>query len=150
MIYLIGSLRNPCIPALANVLRRQGLDVFDDWYSPGPEADDRWQAYEKERGRSYVEALNGVHAEHVFRFDYEHLCRATAVVLMLPAGKSAHLELGWVLGRGKPGYILLEPDHAEGRFDVMYKFATGVFDSITSLIDTLVELRVDQERGRTA
>ena len=47
MIYLIGSMRNPAVPVLANNLRKEGFKVFDDWSSPGPEADDYWQDYEK-------------------------------------------------------------------------------------------------------
>src|SRR5258705_9932067 len=123
MIYLIGSLRNPEVPKIAQQIRLRLLDleVFDDWYAAGPTADDSWRDYEKARGRSYIESLGCYPARHVFEFDEAHLHRAVAAVLVLPAGKSAHLELGWLLGRGKPGYILL--DNPE-RWDVMYQFAT--------------------------
>lgn len=122
-IYLIGSLRNPQIPQAANMLRNVGYEVFDDWYAAGPEADDKWRDYEKQRGHSYIEALDGFAANHVFDFDYFHLQRADIGVLWLPAGKSGHLELGYLLGQGKPGYIVMDnPD----RWDVMYKFATAV------------------------
>lgn len=132
MIYLIGSLRNPEIPTIANTIRAAGHEVFDDWFAAGPEADDYWRNYEISRGRSYVEALSGLAAGHVFTFDNEHLERASAVVLVLPAGKSGHMELGISIGRGKPGYILLDsPD----RWDVMYKFADGVFTELDDLID---------------
>ena len=138
MIYLIGSLRNPQVPQLANRLREHGFDVFDDWYAAGPEADDKWRDYEKERGHSYLEALEGEAAKNVFRFDKNHLENADTVVLILPAGKSGHLELGWSLGQGKKGYILLDsPD----RWDVMYQFATEVFDSEDDLI---VRLKNDE------
>lgn len=135
MVYLIGSLRNPAVPVIAGQMRAAGLSVFDDWHAAGPDADDSWQAYEKARGRSYAEALNGAHARDVFDFDRFHLSIARAVVLVAPAGKSGHLELGWSLGQGKPGYILLngEPD----RFDVMYRFATAVFNNVTDLIKEL-------------
>lgn len=131
MIYLIGSMRNPKIPLIAGVLRETGFDIFDDWYSPGKNADDEWQAYEQSRGRTYREALAGYHAEDVFNFDYDHLARADAAILALPAGKSAHLELGWVIGKGKPGYILM-PGEPE-RFDIMYRFATGVTSELEEL-----------------
>lgn len=134
MIYLIGSLRNPEIPTIANTIRAAGHEVFDDWFAAGPEADDYWRNYEISRGRSYVEALSGLAAGHVFTFDNEYLERASAVVLVLPAGKSGHMELGISIGRGKPGYILLDsPD----RWDVMYKFADGVFTELDGLIDHL-------------
>jgi hypothetical protein len=134
VIYLIGSLRNPDIPKIANQLREAGHEVFDDWHAAGPNADDEWKRYEQERGRSYVEALKGHAAVNVFWFDRKNLFRAEQVVLALPAGKSGHLELGWALGQGKPGYVLLDnPD----RWDVMYQFANGVFVSVDDLIEHL-------------
>lgn len=134
-IYLVGSLRNPAIPDVAHSLRLIGWDVFDDWFAAGPEADDWWQKYEKQRGRTYEEALNGYAANHVARYDQSHLDRCSAGLLVLPAGRSGHLELGYLLGQGKPGYILLagEPD----RFDVMYRLATQVF---TTREEMLAEL----------
>lgn len=134
MIYLIGSLRNPQVPAIANRLRVEGFEVFDDWYAAGPEADDKWRDYEKGKGHSFVEALEGEAAKNVFMFDKRHLERAQQVVLALPAGKSGHLELGWALGRGVPGYVLL--DNPE-RWDVMYQFATKVVTSIDELVTVL-------------
>lgn len=123
-IYVIGSLRNPNIPVVANKLRGLGLEAFDDWYGAGPEADDKWKEYEGQRGRSFPEALKGHAASTIFEFDRLHLDRCDAGVLVLPAGKSGHLELGYILGRGKPGFILHDnPD----RWDVMYNFATGVY-----------------------
>ena len=134
MIYLIGSLRNPEVPSIAQTLRGRGFEVFDDWYAAGPEADDKWRDYEKGRGHSYLEALAGLAAEHVFFFDLEHLDRSKEVVLVLPAGKSGHLELGYALGRGKPGYILL--DNPE-RWDVMYRFAKLVTTDLEEIISDI-------------
>lgn len=135
MIYLIGSLRNPEIPKLANRLRGHGYDVFDDWFAAGPEADDYWQRYEQTRGRSYESALKGLAAENVYRFDYKHLVRAHVVVLVMSAGKSGHLEFGWACGQGKPSYILF--DKEPERWDVMYQFATGVYFSEQALLEAL-------------
>lgn len=110
---------------MASCLRTLGYDVFDDWYAAGEFADESWQAYEKARGHTFAEALDGHAARHVFEYDKSHLDRCDIGVLVLPAGKSGHLELGYLIGQGKPGYILLagEPE----RYDVMYRFATGVF-----------------------
>lgn len=135
VIYLIGSLRNPKIPLLAKELRTYGYDVFDDWFAPGPEADDYWQEYETSRGRSYREALQGYAARHIFDFDKSHLLRADVGLLVVPAGKSCHLELGYLVGRGVPGYILFEKEPE--RWDVMYCFANDVFLDQGELIDTL-------------
>ena len=40
VIYIIGSLKNEKIPFIAKQIRELGFEVFDDWFSPGPEADD--------------------------------------------------------------------------------------------------------------
>lgn len=138
MIYLIGSLRNPHVPVLSAMLRDRGHTVFDDWYAAGPEADDYWQKYETARGRPYKEALGGYAAKHVFEFDKKYLDLCHTGVLLLPAGKSGHLELGYLLGKGKQGFILLDrPD----RWDVMYQFATGVTDSVSELMEWLSDGR---------
>ena len=135
-IYLIGSLRLNGVREFAEELRGLGFDVFDDWHAAGPAADDIWQAYEEHRGRTYLEALKGYHAKHVFELDERHLNRATIGVLLLPGGKSAHLELGYMLGQRKRGYILF--DKEPERWDVMYQFATGLF---TNKQDLFAELK---------
>lgn len=135
-IYLIGSLRNPAIPAIGQRLREVGWDVFDDWFAGGPEADDKWKEYEQARGHSYTEALEGYAAGHVYWFDREHLDRCDAALLVSPAGRSAHLELGYMAGKGRKTYILLEPD-TDPRWDVMMKFATKVFSNQEEMIACL-------------
>ena len=129
-VYLVGSLRNPAIREAAKVLRDAGMEVFDDWHGCGPEADDHWKTYEKDRGRTYIQALEGKLAGHAFNFDKSNLDEADTVVLILPAGKSGHLELGYAAGRGKDTFIVLEPDRDEDRWDLMYKFATKVVTDI--------------------
>ncbi len=134
-IYVIGSLKNERTLEVALALRNFGWDVFDDWYGAGPNADDHWQAYENQRGRNFKEALAGRAAQHIFQLDKTNLDRCSAGVLVLPAGKSGHLELGYLIGQGKPGYILL--DGEPERFDLMYNFATQVFLSVDEMIAAL-------------
>jgi nucleoside 2-deoxyribosyltransferase len=131
-VYVMGSMRSTRVQEVAKALRERGYDVFDDWISPGPEADDRWQAYEKARGRTYAEALQGYHARHVFALDKKHLDRCDVGVLVLPAGKSAHIELGYLVGQGKTTYVLF--DGEPERYDVMYLFATTVFTDLDDLL----------------
>jgi hypothetical protein len=135
VLYLIGSLRNPEVPKIANILRAEGHEVFDQWYGAGPNADDCWQEYCKNKGMNYKEALADHGAQHVYNFDRTFLTRSDTVVLVLPAGKSGHLELGWALGQGKRGFILL--DGEPERYDVMYNFATGVCLNLQELINVL-------------
>lgn len=128
-------MRNPAVVGLTNRLEAAGHEVFSDWISPGPDADTYWQEYEKARGRTFIEALAGPHAQNVFDFDVKHLTWADTVVLLAPAGKSAHLELGWAVGKGKEGYVLL--DGEPERYDIMLRFASGVFINEDDLVAAL-------------
>lgn len=139
MIYVIGSLRNEAIPTIGSTLREEtGFEVFDDWFSPGPEADDFWKKYEEARGRTYEEALKGWAGKHVFEFDKHHIDRSDIGVLIMPAGKSGHLELGYMIGCGKPCFVLMD---VQDRWDVMYQFADGVFFDFESLVDALKKFK---------
>ena len=131
MIYVMGSLRHDRPGEVARQLREAGFDVFDDWRATHPNTDDEWRDYEISRGRGFIEALAAPAAQNVFQFDKANLDRADTGVLVCPAGRSAHLELGYMLGGGKRGYILLDdPD----RWDVMYNFATGVVSTVDDLL----------------
>ena len=134
-IYLIGSLRNENVPLVGDKLRVAGFEVFDEWYSAGPEADDYFKKYYNERGVTYKDALKGYAAQHIFNFDKRHLDRCDSAILVCPAGRSGHLELGYMVGRGKPAYVFLDTE--ADRWDLMYKFATNIFFDITLLIEEL-------------
>lgn len=124
VLYLTGSLRNPRVPELGAAIRRLGFEVFDDWYAAGEKADDAWQSYEKARGHTYAQALAGYSAKHVFLYDLAHLHRSALGVLWLPAGKSGHMELGFLKGQGKKIFIGFEEE--PDRWDAMYGFADKV------------------------
>ena len=134
-IYLIGALKNWDIVQLTNELEQQGFDVFSEWLTPGPEADSFLLKYAKLRGWSYKQALDSYAANHTFLFDKKHIDRCDLAVMCMPCGKSGHIELGYVIGCGKPGYILF--DSEPERFDLMHKLATDIFFSKQDLFDEL-------------
>ena len=55
----------------------------------------------------------------------------------MPAGKSGHHELGYMVGSGKKGYVLF--DKEPKRWDVMYQFCDGVFFNFDDLKKELVK-----------
>ena len=60
---------------------------------------------------------------------------ADACVLLLPCGRSAHLELGWMAGTGKQTIVLMEVAEEP---ELMY----GLCDTIALTVDeVLVALR---------
>lgn len=132
LVYLIGSLRNPNVPQVAAQLRAAGYQVFDDWFAAGEHADDAWRDYERGRGHLLPEALKGEAAWHVYEFDKRWLDKADIGVLILPAGKSAHAELGYMRGQDKATFVLLDND--PDRYDVMYLLFTGVSTTVEDLL----------------
>jgi hypothetical protein len=134
-IYLIGALKNWEVVNLANELTAEGFDVFCDWITPGPDADTFLLKYAKQRGWSYKQALESHAAKHVFEFDKSHLDRCDIAIAVAPFGKSAMLELGYHLGKGKKGYIYFETEPE--RFDVMFQFASDIFFDKSKMIEAL-------------
>jgi hypothetical protein len=133
-VYIIGSLTNNEIPRVANAIEEAGHPTFSDWWAGGRDADLWWMEHEKLRGRTHRQALYGHNAKHIFDYDKFHLDHSDVAVLVMPAGRSGHLELGYIIGQGKPGFILFlkEPD----KWDVMHLFGTPVW-SVEELIREL-------------
>jgi hypothetical protein len=78
-----------------------------------------------------------VHAVAAFNVDKERLNWADTAVMVLPAGRSCHMEFGYMRGQHKNCHILMtqEPD----RYDLMYRFAHGIWCNMDDLAQALVE-----------
>lgn len=133
-VFINGALKNERIPIIGETLRNRGYDVLDEWISPGRQADENWQTYEKVRGRTYAEALRGRHATHVFLYDRAHIDMADIALLVMPAGKSAMLELGYAKGRGKLAYIFLDGQEPD-RYDIMPNLADKILVNEDDLLE---------------
>jgi hypothetical protein len=138
-VYVIGSLKNrEEILPLTKQLRDLGFkEIFDDWISPGPEADDFWRDYEREIGSGYSEALKKWSGKHVFEFDSFHIERCDIGIMCEPCGKSGRLEFGQIMGSGKKGYIFSSKESEELKKEE-YKIADGIFHDIASLKQELI------------
>ena len=66
-----------------------------------------------------------------FESDLAAMQRATHIVMVLPCGKSAHLELGWGAGAGKRTAVLLE-DPVEP--ELMYRCADLLSTSLDEIL----------------
>ncbi len=125
-IYVASSWRNDYQPDVILGLREAGHEVYD-FRNPRPEnhgfhwseIDREWKSWTMRR---FIEALSHPLAEEGFGEDYRAMQWAEACVLVLPAGRSAHLEAGWFAGAGKPLLILL----ADAEPELMYKLASGL------------------------
>lgn len=138
-LYIIGSLRNTYVPELEKAIRGNCPEVtpFAEWYSAGREADDAFKEYHRSKGLSYREALGSYSARHIFSFDKHHLDRCDGAILLMPSGKSCHLEAGYVTGRGKPVFALYPEGEPEDRYELMMQFLTEIFYSESELIEYL-------------
>ena len=141
-IYVASSWRNPTQPAVVSALRSGGHEVYDfrepeagnngfhwsDVYGrPGDAAEwvDGVPADEMLRGLDHPLALDG------FAFDMGAMEKCNTCVLVLPCGRSAHLELGWFVGAGKRTAILLEdPCQPE----LMYRMVDFITPSLNDLL----------------
>ena len=138
-IYLAGSLRNPEMMEHLHTLQAQDYNVFMDWYAAGPKADDHWREYWQEQDVSYVEALKMPNSINTFNFDKKHIDASDVFIMAAPAGKSAHMELGYAVGKGKVGIYFFPEPPSEDRWDVMVQFATHVCVGYAELFAALAD-----------
>lgn len=123
-IYVVGSLRRDDVRKVAEELRAEGHDVFDEWHAAGPEADNLWRDYFKGRGMRFSEALRSAFVEHIVEFDKRWLDWAEVVVVLGPAGVSSAIELMYCAFNGKRP-ILYQPADPE-RWDAMLLLIPGL------------------------
>lgn len=71
-----------------------------------------------------IDFLFDARCQRAFREDKKWLEWADCVVMILPCGKSSHMEAGYAAGKGKKLYIV--GDFPKGEFDVMYGFANSL------------------------
>ncbi len=148
-IYVASSWRNEEQPALVERLRKEGHEVYDfrNPQGDGPgtgfgwqRLDPDWKNWTPEKYRLY---LTHAVAQAGFESDERAMIRADACVLCLPAGRSAHLELGWMLGQGKLGYVLL----SEKGFDPDLMYLLTPLHRIVLSEEALVqEIAADEQR----
>lgn len=138
-LYLIGSLRNPYIPELEKRIIKdcKNVAVFAEWYGAGERADDAFKDYHKGLGRTYIQALKSPAARHIFEFDKYHLDRCDGAILVMPCGKSCHLEAGYTIGKGKPVFCIYPDGEPEDRYELMMQFLDEIFYSENELIGYL-------------
>ena len=135
-IYVASSWRNKYFPEVVTRLREVGHEVYDFRNPPHGGAGFHWTDVDPDAPNwTYAQYAEGLHhplAERQFQADIDALTWADTCVLVLPCGRSAHTEAGWMAGAGKRviAYIpeMLEPE-------LMYK----LFDAVAGSLEELVE-----------
>jgi hypothetical protein len=135
-IYVASSWRNNYQPTVVEALRADGHEVYDfknpeegkggfHWSDIDPD----WKNWTPGQFRKHLKhpiALDG------FLTDYKAMEWADVCVLVMPCGRSAHIEAGYFVGHpGKKLLILL----SDGEPELMY----GMADRICVSLDELLE-----------
>ena len=138
-IYVASSWRNESQPHVVSTLRSAGFHVYNfrepeegnsgfHWSEIGPD----WQSWSPEKLR---DGLKHPIAQSGFNLDKQALDSSDVCVLVLPCGRSAHLEAGYIAGQGKRVFVLL----SDGEPELMYGLTTELCLCLGEVIDKLVE-----------
>lgn len=138
-IYLASSWRNPMQPEGVRILREAGHEVYDFRNPPDgikngfrwSELDPGWEGW---NAVTYRKMLHMPLAQQGFNSDFTGMKWADVGVLLLPCGRSAHLELGWMAGAGKRT-IVLTRDGEEP--ELMALLASEICVSMDEVLATL-------------
>ena len=134
-IYIASSWKmENVVKDLALLLRGEGheVDCFCD------DSNGRyvfhWSEIANKEELDAISFLADKRTQKAFREDKKWLDWAEICILVVPSGKSAHLEAGYIKGQGKR--LLIYGEFPPGEFDVMYGFADGLYkwDELDALL----------------
>lgn len=137
-VYVAGSFkqRDLCVEA-GRLIRDIGVlaYVFCD------EGSEAFPHSMKLREENLIETFTPMTAiEHetvkkIYAINMTELEKSDVVLLMLPCGKSAHMEAGWI--KGVDGKVIIYGEMIKGEFDAMYGMADLVTDDFNKVLDYL-------------
>jgi len=141
-VYVASSWRNIMQVGVCAALRSAGIPHYDfknppngagfSWKEVKPPNDSPaipgkgsdWESVD-----DYLAMLDHPRAIEGYTADFMAMEQADTFVMVLPCGKSAHLELGWAAGMGKRTAILMEdPIEPELMYRMCDYLAPSLFD----------------------
>ena len=135
-IYVASSWRNEFQPQIVNLLKEMGHEIYDFRNPKYGDTGFHWSEIDKNwldlTAQEYVEALKHPIAEAGFKSDFDAMKWADCCVMVLPCGRSANTEAGWMKGAGKKVFVY-QPVRQEP--ELMYKIYDGVITSLNELFD---------------
>jgi len=135
-VYVASSWRNDRQPAVVEALRAAGFGVYD-FKNPDGGTGFHWSEVGLQRENDaadvteYLTALDHPRSVAGYESDFDAMERADLFVLVLPCGRSAHLELGWAVGAGKRTAILLEDPCTP---ELMYRMVDHLAPTLDDLL----------------
>lgn len=138
-VYLASSWRNAGQPKFVKLIRDAGHEVYDFRNPPHTGAgfkwsdiDPNWENWTAEQYRRHL--LTHPMAARGYTSDMRAMEWADTCVLLLPCGRSAHLEAGWFAGRGKRVIIITRNGEEP---ELMAMMANEICISKSELLDAL-------------
>lgn len=140
-VYVASSGRNEAHGTVVDGIRALGIACFDfkrrsgafSWDQVGVDADGEFF-------EAYMNGLTTPRARKGFEADFAAMQRATHFVLVLPCGRSAHLEAGWAMGQGTPTAILFDEPHLVTP-ELMYLMADLITCHLHEVLEWLGRIR---------
>ena len=121
-IYTASSWRNSRYPEVVRAIKEAGFEVYDfqnPWDKGAAfnwsQIDSNWESWTIEQ---FIGALKHPLARRGFASDKAGMDWADICVLILPSGKSSHIEAGYFAGQGKPVHILLDGTRPELTYSI--------------------------------
>ena len=137
-IYVASSWRNTYQPAIVVALRQAGHEVYDfrnpalgDHGFHWSQIDSNWKSWSPD---AYRQALSNHIAESGFSKDKAAMDWCEVVVLVLPSGRSSHVEAAHEKGRGKRVLVYI-PEAVDP--ELMYKLFDGIVTTEPELLKAL-------------
>jgi hypothetical protein len=138
-IYVASSWRNERQGMVVNILRNNDHEVYD-FKNPPNRSGFKWSdvglhASPELKAKDYIHVLT-THpvAAAGYMSDFRAMEWADTCLLLLPCGRSAHLEAGWFAGRGKR-LIILTRDGEEP--ELMALMANHIFYDLNQVLNAL-------------
>ena len=107
-----------------SAISSSGKELAFNW----DDIDRDWETWTSEQ---FLQSFRHPLASNAFQSDYNGMLHSDVCLLILPSGKSSHLEAGFMKGMGKKLIILLCED---GRPELTYRIA----DMVTTQMDDVL------------
>lgn len=141
-IYVASSWRNEYYPRVISALMQAGHEVWDWRNPPTGSGGFKWQDvgmpdYKHGDRVSYIDYIDMIEQPRAiegFQADFKGMQWCDIGVLLLPSGRSAHIEAGWIRGQAKALYVIRPEDDEP---DLMHKLASAIFQNADDLIGHL-------------
>lgn len=139
-IYVASSMKNTSYLHVIAALQKDGFEIWNWRCPPDIGKGFSWRDVDPDYQDQPVSTqqlnhmLQQPRAQEGFVSDMKGMTWADVCVLLLPCGRSAHMEAGYICGRGKPVYVLrTEMDGP----DLMHLMFSGIFGTYLELTDAL-------------